>query len=109
MDLVKIGHWAFVLGLIIALIAGIGGEVPYILVIMTILGLIVGLLNVTEKESTPFLVAIIALLMISMAGLQLGRFTPTVIAMVNNIIAFLSIAGLVVALKQVLVIAKRAD
>ncbi len=109
MDLVKIGHWAFVLGLLIAIIAGLGGEVPYILVVMTILGLIVGLLNVTEKESTPFLVAIIALLMISMAGLQLGRFIPTVVAMVNNIIAFLSIAGLVVALKQVLVIAKRAD
>ncbi|MDD5606739.1 MAG: hypothetical protein PHN37_02660 [Candidatus Pacebacteria bacterium] len=108
MDLVKIGHWAFVLGLLIALIAGLGGEIPYMSVVLIIIGLIVGFLNVTEKESTPFLVAIIALLMIGFAGFQVGRMTGVVVVMLENIITFLAIAGLVVALKQVLTIARKS-
>ena len=105
MDLVKIGHWALIIGIVLAVIAGFTA-IPALPVVLFVLGLIVGFLNIKEKESTPFLVAVIALLLIGVAGLQLGRLTPIVVSILNNFIAFLAAAGLVVALKQVLAIVK---
>lgn len=67
MNTESVGRWAFIAGIVIAIIAGIaaafggpmGGWIP---LIMLILGIIVGLTTITEKETTPFLVAGIALL-----------------------------------------------
>ncbi|MCX6760019.1 MAG: hypothetical protein NTW46_01600 [Candidatus Nealsonbacteria bacterium] len=108
MDIKVIGRWAFILGLIICVLAGLGGRVPMLLTILFVLGLVVGLLNVTEKESTSFLVAVVALLLIGVAGLQLGQLTSVVASILNNLIVFTSAAGLVVAIKQVVVIAEKA-
>ena len=104
-DITTIGHWALIVGVIIAILAGFI-KVPALLVILFVLGLIVGLLNIKEKESTPFLVAVIALLLIGVAGLQLGKLTPIVVSILNNFIAFVSAAGLVVTLKQIIVMVK---
>ncbi len=109
MNLVRIGHWAFVLGLIIAIIAGFGGEIPSLVAILFVLGLIVGFLNVTEKESTPFLVGVIALLVIGLAGMETVRYIGWMVPVLNNVIVFVAAAGLVVAIKQVLVIAKTSE
>jgi hypothetical protein len=106
MNIIVIGRWAFILGMIICVIAGLGGRVPALLTVIFILGLIIGLLNVTEKESTSFLVAVIGLLLIGVAGLQLGQLTSVVSAILNNLIALTSAAGLVVAVKQVVSIAE---
>jgi len=109
MNLTTIGRWAFLLGVIISLLAGFGGQIPALMIILFVLGLVVGFLNITEKESTPFLIAVLALLVIGLAGLQFGRFTPVIVAILQNLIAFVSAAALVVALKQVLSIAKKAE
>jgi len=105
MELVKIGHWALIIGIILAVLAGFVA-IPSLPVVLFVLGLIVGVLNIKEKESTPFLIAVIALLLIGVAGLQLGRLTPVVVSILNNFIAFVAAAGLVVALKQVIAIVK---
>jgi len=105
MDSVEIGRWALVIGIILAVVAGFA-VIPALSAVLFVLGLIVGFLNIKEKESTSFLVAVIALLLIGVAGLQLGRLTPVVVSILNNFIAFLAAAGLVVALKQVLAIVK---
>ncbi len=99
--MIKIGHWAFVIGILLAVLAGFT-EISGLPVILFILGLIAGFLNVTERESTPFLVAVIALLLIGVAGLQVGALTSIAVSILNNFIAFISAAGLIVALKQVL-------
>lgn len=106
MNLVIIGHWAFVLGLILSVIAGFGGEIPALISVLVVLGLIVGFLNVTEKESTPFLVGVTALLVIGIAGLGVVKYIGWLVPILNNVIVFAGAAGLVVAIKQVLVIAK---
>lgn len=100
-----VGHWTLIIGMILAVIAGFT-VIPSLPVILFVLGLIVGLLNIRERESTPFLVAVIALLLIGVAGLQLGRLTPVIASILNNFIAFMAAAGLVVAIKQVLAVAK---
>ena len=88
-----------------AVVAGFA-VIPALSAVLFVLGLIVGFLNIKEKESTSFLVAVIALLLIGVAGLQLGRLTPVVVSILNNFIAFLAAAGLVVALKQIIVMVK---
>lgn len=104
-DLTIIGYWAFIGGLIVAVLAGFV-EIPALPLVLFVLGLIIGFLNITEKESTPFLVAVIALLLIGVAGLQMGKLTPIAVPILERFIAFVAAAGLVVALKQVIVLAK---
>jgi len=105
LDITTIGHWALIAGMILAIIAGFA-TIPALTIVLFVLGLIVGFLNIKEKESTPFLVAVIALLLIGVAGLQLGKLTEIVIPILENFIALVAAAGLVVALKQVIVLAK---
>lgn len=103
MNATILGHWALIIGMLLAIIAGFAA-IPSLPAVLFVLGLIVGFLNVKEKESTPFLVAVIALLLIGVAGLQLGG--PVLSSILNNFIAFMAAAALIVALKQVLAVAK---
>lgn len=106
MNLNVAGRWAFIIGIVLAVLAGFT-EIPSLALILLILGLIVGFLNIKEKENTPFLVAVIALMVIGISGLQLENSIPTVILIIlENFLAFVSAAGLIVALKQVLAAAK---
>ena len=102
-----IGRWALIIGIVVAILAGFT-EISAAAYVLGILGLIVGFLNIGEKESTPFLIAVIALLVIGLSGLQLGKLTGVVVSILNNFIAFVAAAGLVVALKQVLAVVKPA-
>ncbi|KKK97830.1 hypothetical protein LCGC14_2648810 [marine sediment metagenome] len=60
LDLVTTGRWALILGLLLS-VSAIFISVPALSTILYVLGLIVGFLHVTQKESTPFLIALIAL------------------------------------------------
>ncbi|MEM5853302.1 MAG: hypothetical protein QXG39_07635 [Candidatus Aenigmatarchaeota archaeon] len=105
----KIGEYSFLVGIVIAVLAGLllqsGGLVAIALVI---LGLIVGLLNITAKETTPFLIASVALLLAGSAGLEklpiVGRYLE---AIVGNIVVFVAPAAAIVALKTVFDLAKK--
>lgn len=62
----SIGAWAFIIGLVVAaLIALVGASATptWALVLLAVLGIVVGFMNVTEKEVVPFLVASIAWLL----------------------------------------------
>ena len=100
-NLTRIGRWAFLGGIVLAILAGFVA-VPYLAVFLFVLGLVVGFLNIKEKESASFLVAVITLLLIGVAGLEFGKLTPLIIPILSSFIAFVSAAGLVVAIKQVL-------
>lgn len=97
----RIGRWVFLGGIVLAILAGFVA-VPYLAVLLFVLGLIVGFLNIKEKESTRFLVAVIVLLLVGVASLELGKLTPVITPILQSFIAFVSAAGLVVAIKQVL-------
>lgn len=111
MNLVNIGHWAFVLGLLIAVLAGFGFDVDWLPTALVVLGLIIGFLNVTERESTAFLVGVIALLVIGMAGMGLEnvKYIDRLAPVLANVVVFVAAAGVVVAVKQVLGIAKKSE
>jgi hypothetical protein len=68
-----VGAWAFAAGYVLAIIAGIlwpdSGE---LILTLVLLGLVVGILNITQDEMLPYLVAAIALVLIGSTGV----FTP---------------------------------
>lgn len=107
----KLGSWAFIIGVLVAIIAGL---IPDIITAdvaalgLVILGVIVGLVNVTRKETNTFLLASIALLLASAAGLNiLPLLGNAVVAILQNIAALIAPAAIIVALKAVWDTAKR--
>jgi len=103
-----IGKWAFIIGLVIAVIAAfIGNSISAstVLLILFILGLIVGFLNIAEKQSEKFLISTIALLILGVGSISALSIIGTVSGYLNmilaNLIAFVSAAALVVALKSI--------
>ena len=113
----KLGQWAFIIGVLLAIVVGVfsanlkdyAGTLSLVLVI---LGLVVGFLNVTEKETTPFLVAAAALMLTQTAGeslskidlgIELGKYLAGI---VSQIAVFVVPAAIVVALKAINSLAK---
>jgi hypothetical protein len=102
----QVGKWAFIVGLVIAVVGGIGFTQSWFGLVLVVLGLVVGFMNVSDKESLRFLVAAIALIVAANAvgGLPwVGGYATSIIA---NVIAFMSAAVLVVALKSLFELAK---
>jgi hypothetical protein len=60
-----IGFWAFIIGFILAIVAGIFWPTSAtIVIVLVILGIIIGFLNVRAKEFMLFLLATIALVVV---------------------------------------------
>jgi hypothetical protein len=109
-ELKKLGHYSFIAGLIIAIVVALvpqlRGDVA--VWIMVILGIIVGFLNITSKETTPFLVATVALIIASSASaLSLAAIWTGLTAMLGNVIIFVAPAAIVVAVKSVFELAEK--
>ena len=108
----KYGSWAFIIGLVISILAGFvttGLEGMYAL-ILGILGLIVGLINVTDKETQLFLVAAIALIASASSLSSVVAFSATAQQVLQTILGYIVVfvapAAAVVALKAVYDISK---
>ena len=108
MDMTKIGRYAFLAGLVISVLVGILpaagmplGDAGIIGIILVVLGVIVGILNVTNQEVQPFLLGTVALIVV---GIGLGGVLAsiTVVASIlSAFVAFVAGAALIVALKEV--------
>jgi len=113
MELDLIGKWAFLIGIIVAILAAFVTAVstPIILLILFILGLIVGLLNIDKKNTTEFLVAVIALLMVgSLGALSIGQLVTPIgylQEILGNFITFVAAAALVVSIKAIVIKTKK--
>jgi len=112
MDLVaKVGSWAFIFGVVVALVVGVlgKGNMSVATTVLVILGLIVGLLNVTGRETTPFLLASVSLVIVSsMGGQVFAGMVPvgvTLQSILNAIITFVMPATIIVALKAIYALA----
>ena len=106
--MVDVGKWAFLIGILLAVLAGFW-TISGVAIILVILGLIVGFLNITAAEVESYLVAVIALLVIGTASLQvlanageLGATIEVLQTMVTNFISFVAASGLVVAIRVTL-------
>ncbi len=113
------GQIAFLGGLAIAIIVGVlssfvpAGLMPLLMAVLFVLGLAVGLLNISDKEVNSFLLATVALLLaatswnvslVQALGLlgDLGATLATMVAgFTSALIAFISPAAFIVAILAV--------
>ncbi len=116
-----IGAWAFLAGIIIALLVGIvrisffqAGIDPVILIILALLGIVMGYF-VSEKDVNTFLLASVSLVIASymgisglvvqaaILGVELGRVVSSIL---GTLLVLFVPATIIVALKTVFAIAK---
>lgn len=101
-----VGKWAFIAGLVIAVLAGFGLNYAWVAWVLAVLGLIVGFLNVGEEETQKFLIAAIGLLMSASAINTIPYIGDIGTAIIANLVAFISAAILVVALRSLFLTAR---
>jgi lysylphosphatidylglycerol synthetase-like protein (DUF2156 family) len=131
MEMDKIARWAFTAFVIIAIVMGlvvgymanvatahlldsnVENANTYVTLILLILGIVVGLISITAKEVTPFLIAAIALIVASISNvwsplqngtLDLLYYWATEI--LSYIVAFTAPAAVIIAIKAVFTMEK---
>ena len=72
----KVGGYLFILGVIVAIILGVMGSDPMLLGLLVVFGIIVGILNIADKEIVNFLIAAIALGIVGSALGGLAAILP---------------------------------
>jgi|SRR3989344_5050836 len=106
----KIGFWVFLLGVILSLVAGFWELSPALISVLIVLGLIAGFLNVTATETTPFLLAVVALVVVTAFGGNVlsgvAIIGERLAAVLNAIIVFVVPATIVVSLRAIYGLAK---
>jgi hypothetical protein len=94
------GKWAFIIGLVLAVIAGILFEAEELVFwVLAVLGVIVGLLNVSRAETQSFLLAAIGLILSATALNLIPIVGDTLSQILEYVSAFVAGAMIVVALK----------
>lgn len=117
-SLQAIGSWAFLLGVFIAIIAGAllltdksNPALTTVTSFLVLLGTIVGLLNITRKETNSFLLASVVLVLVSGFGITVYsdvlKVGPYLQAMLVAILEFVVPATIVVSLKAIFSLAER--
>lgn len=96
-----VGRYGFIAGLVVAAIIALFNENLVVSLILVVLGLLVGLMNVTGKEAVPFLVSVIALI-VGMNGMLAVFSTvewgiPILINFLNGVVLFAASAAVPVA------------
>ena len=98
--LALVGKWAFIVGLVLAMVAGILFEAEEaVFWVLAILGVIVGLLNVTREDTQGFLLAAIAFMLSATALNLIPIVGETLSQILEYVAAFVAGAMIVVALK----------
>lgn len=114
----KLGKYAFMVCIMIAVVAGAASvsasfSTAWVVLVLAVLGVVVGLTAITEKEITPFLLAAIALTVASSGGwflivneavANLGTFINNTL---YNIASFVVPASIIVATKMAYELARK--
>lgn len=100
------GGWAFLVGILLAVIFGFIQTANWAVMTLFIIGIIVGLLNVTDKEVTPFLMAGAVLVIVSSLGRGYITQIDWITNMLGNVMVIFVPATVVVAIKSVFSLAK---
>lgn len=108
----KIGSWSFTIGLILAVVLGLGYGGDYtraMTITLVVIGLVVGLLNITGKEAMPFLWSGTVLALMSYLGVSIEVFktVPIIENILGAILTLFIPATIIVALQVAWSIARK--
>jgi hypothetical protein len=101
-----LGAWAFLIGIILAVIFAIIGSFSWVAWVMIIIGLLIGILNIKDTETNAFLMAGVILVIVSYFGGDVfGNIKIAGIPILSNFLANVLLlfvpATIIVALKSV--------
>ncbi|MEK6947350.1 MAG: hypothetical protein AABX32_07125 [Nanoarchaeota archaeon] len=114
----QIGNYSFIVGVIVALVLGlaskqVGAAQVWLLSLLVLLGLVVGFLNVSGKDTKDFLMVTVALVVVAFAAKEViagwtdVKFVgPYLSGVFVSLLTFVVPASIVVALKEVYQLAK---
>ncbi len=114
----QIGNYSFIGGVILAVVLGLAipaldAATPWLWSLLVLLGLVVGFLNISGKETKEFLWVTVALVIVAFAGsAQIDSWKdvriigPYLKGVFNSILALVVPASVVVGLKEVWTLAK---
>ena len=102
-----VGSWAFLIGVVLAVVLGILGAVnANWVIVLAIIGLIVGFLNIADKEVEPFLMSGAVLIIASALGQGVMKLVPVINDVLVALLAVFVPAIIIVAIKHVFTLAK---
>lgn len=102
-----LGRWAFLIGVILAVVLGFLGPVTGTwAMVLVIIGIIVGLLNVGDREVMPFLMSGAVLIIASALGGNLLGNLDYVGSVLDALLAIFVPATVIVAVKNVFSLAR---
>ncbi len=101
-----LGRIAFVIGLLISILAAFL-NIPYLSLILAVVGLFVGLLNISGSEAGRFLMSSMALMITGTSGLAvLPGIGGLIAAIAKNLIFFIGAATIIVAFRTMFAVSK---
>ncbi len=111
-----LGSWSFLVGLLLAVLLGVGLTGPYagqMTWAVFLLGVVIGLLNVTSSESSAFLTSGTVLVLVSYLGASVlgnaagsGFGVDLLVSVLNSVLVLFVPATIVVAVRAVFGLAK---
>ncbi len=103
-----VGGWAFLIGVVLAVILGAFGILNggWIL-LLVLIGLIIGLLNIADQETMPFLLSGLALIIASALGQDVMSQVDVLNNVLNALLAVFVPATVIVAIRNVFSLARR--
>lgn len=97
----RIGSWAFLIGILLAIILGVTGINSTWAWVLVVIGLIIGLFNITDAETHSFLTASIMLLLAAYTGKGALGSTPLFVHILDALLMVFAPATIIVAIKHV--------
>ena len=102
-----IGSWAFLVGVVLALVVGLLGAMNATwLYLLIAAGLIIGLLNIADKEAHPFLMSGVGLIIAATFGQSVTQQVPLLNNVLQALLAIFVPATIIVAIKNVFTLAR---
>jgi len=102
------GHWIFLLGILLAVVFGIlFPQKPLLASVLVLLGILVGVLNITADETNQFLLAALALIVSAKSFELIPIFGKAIERVLEYIIIFVAPAAVIVSLIVVWRLASR--
>lgn len=110
-ELHRIAHYTFFVGILIAIVVGIFYKLfdsATLVTTFVLLGFFVGIFNLTAKETTPFLIAAIALMLAGIVNLDLfnlyglwPQLGPVLRRILSNIVVFVVPGAIILGMKTI--------
>ena len=102
-----LGAWAFLIGVILAVLFGFVQPFNGMVLILALIGIIIGLFNIAEEEVQPFLFGGVSLVIVSALSGNIFSGVAFLARSLTNILAIFVPATVIVAHKSVFKMARR--